>query len=168
VGTLYALSVWLHLVAATAWVGSMIFFSTVAVPVLRRPELRGASPQLIRLLGARFRVLGWVALLVLLVTGVSNLAFRGVGLTLLFTGDFWVTSFGRALACKLSLVALVLIATVAHEILTGRRAVESLERDPSSREGARTRRAASWIGRAVLLLSLGILFFAAALVRGFL
>jgi hypothetical protein len=34
--------------------------------------------------------------------------------------------------------------------------------------GVRARRIASWLGRAVLLASLAILFFATALVRGFL
>jgi uncharacterized membrane protein len=59
VGVLYALSVWLHIVVSAAWVGSMIFFAAVAVPVLRRNDMRSAAPQLMRLLGARFRVLGW-------------------------------------------------------------------------------------------------------------
>ncbi len=168
VGILYALSVWLHIVAAAAWVGSMIFFAAVAVPVLRRDEVRTAAPRLMRLLGARFRVLGWAALLVLVATGVSNLYFRGIRWAALVDADFWASSFGHALACKLALVALVLVATAAHEALTGKRAVDSLERDPSSREAVRARRMASWIGRLVLLASLAILFFAAALVRGFL
>lgn len=166
--TLYALSIWLHLVAAAAWVGSMIFFSAVGVPVLRREELRAVAPRLLRLLGARYRVLGWIALGALVVTGGVNLYFRGVRWGTLCEPAFWSTPFGRPLAWKLGFVALVLLATVAHEVLTGARAVDSLERDPRSPEAARARRAASWIGRLVLLLSLAILFFAAALVRGFL
>lgn len=164
----YALSVWIHLVAATAWVGSMIFFAAVTVPVVRRPDVRAAAPGLMRQLGARFRVLGWISLSVLVVTGVTNLRFRGIGWTLLRDPAFWRTSFGRALACKLALVAFVLVATGAHDVLTGVRALDALERDPGSRQGARTRRVASWLGRVVLLASLAILFFATALVRGFL
>jgi uncharacterized membrane protein len=168
VSPLYALSIWLHLVAAAAWVGSMIFFAAVAVPVLRRDETRAAAPALLRLLGARYRVLGWIALGVLIATGISNLHYRGVTWALLLDGAFWSTSFGRALGWKLSFVLLVVILTAAHEALTGKRAVAALERDPSSAGAARTRRAASWLGRVVLLASLAILFFAAALVRGFL
>jgi uncharacterized membrane protein len=166
-GSLYALSVWLHILAATVWVGSMVFFAAVAVPVLRSPEMRAAAPRLLRLLGARFRVLGWVALLTLIATGIPNLYFRGVRWAQLVDADFWATAFGRALACKLALVALVVAATGAHDFLTGKRALDSLERDPTSVEAVRARRTASWLGRFVLLASLAILFFAAALVRGF-
>lgn len=147
---MYALSVWLHVVAATAWVGSMIFFAAVAVPVLRRDDLRDAAPRLVALLGARFRVLGWIALGVLILTGIGNLYFRGIGWSLLATRDFWSTAFGRALAWKLALVALVLVATASHDALSGR-----------------GRRTASWLGRSVLIASLAILYFATALVRGF-
>lgn len=163
---MFVVLVWLHIVAATAWVGSMIFFAAVAVPVLRKPEVRAAAPRLIRLLGARFRVLGWVSLSVLIVTGITNLVARGIGWTTLGDATFWGTSFGRSLAYKLGLVAFVLVATVAHELLAGRRALDTLERDPTSPEAVRTRLVASWLGRAVMLASLAILFFATTLVRG--
>jgi uncharacterized membrane protein len=162
----YAVSVWLHVVAATAWVGSMIFFAVVAVPVLRRADVRVAAPRLLRLLGARFRVLGWVSLSILLVTGVTNLVMRGIGWSMLSDGAFWATGFGRALAYKLALVAFVLVATVAHELLAGRRAIDAMESDPTSPQAMRTRAIASWLGRSVMLASLAILFFATTLVRG--
>jgi uncharacterized membrane protein len=146
----YAVSVWIHVVAAAAWVGSMIFFAAVAVPVLRSGELKDAAPRLIALLGARYRVFGWVALGVLVVTGVTNLFLRGIRAETLSDGAFWSTTFGRALAYKLALVVVVLVATLAHEAAA-----------------MRTRRAASWLGRGVLLASLAILYFATALVRGF-
>jgi putative copper export protein len=144
---MYALSVWLHVVAATAWVGSMIFFAAVVVPVVRRAE---GAPQLVLALGRRFRVLGWLSLGVLLATGATNLAFRGIGWALLADRAFWSTAFGRALAYKLALVTFVLAATAAHDRWSGG-----------------SRRAASWLGRLVLLASLAILYFATALVRGF-
>jgi uncharacterized membrane protein len=149
-GALYAASVWIHVVAATAWVGSMIFFSAVVVPVLRRGELRDAAPALVARVGNRYRRFGWIALAVLLLTGASNLYFRGIGFHLLASSDFWQTSFGRALGWKLGFVAVVLVLTGAHGV------------------GARDRRVASWLGRALLLASLAILYFATALVRGFL
>ncbi len=163
---MFAVLIWLHVVAATAWVGSMIFFATVAVPVLRKPEVRAAAPRLMRLLGARFRVLGWVSLSLLVVTGVTNLVARGIGWSTLGDATFWGTSFGRSLAYKLALVAFVLVATFAHELLAGRRALDALERDPTSPQAVRTRRMASWLGRSVMLASLAILFLATTLVRG--
>jgi uncharacterized membrane protein len=144
---LYAFSVWLHIVAAATWVGSMIFFAAVVVPVLRRSEVESAAPRLMHLLGARFRTLGWVALAVLVATGISNL---------------------YALGCKLALVSFVLVATAAHDALAGKKALQALQRAPRSPEALRVRRVASWLGRVVLAASLAIVFFAIALVRGFL
>ena len=147
---MYALSVWIHIVAAAAWVGSMIFFAAVAVPALRSEAMRDVAPKLIQLLGKRYRVLGWISLGLLVTTGVTNLVLRGIGWTTLSDGAFWSTTFGRALMHKLGLVAIVLIATIAHEMTA-----------------MKTRKAASWLGRGVLVASLAILHYATALVRGF-
>ena len=166
--TAYVISVWIHVVAAATWVGSMIFFAAVVVPVLRREDVRDRAPGLMRMLGARFRVLGWVALGVLIVTGISNLLLRGIGWSSLRDRTFWATSFGRALGAKLVCVGLVLVATAAHDVLFGKRAIQALEQDPAGGRAVRSRRLASWLGRAVLVLSLAILLFATALVRGFL
>ncbi len=56
----------------------MIFFGVAVVPVIRRPEYRSVFAYLVRHVGARFRVLGWACLLVLVATGTSNLALRGL------------------------------------------------------------------------------------------
>jgi putative copper export protein len=146
----------------------MIFFAIVAAPVLRRQEVKPASLRLTRMLGVRFRALGWAALGTLIVTGTTNLYFRGIRWRLLQDRDFWSTSFGRALGCKLVLVVFVLLITLAHDLLSGRVALRALEGDPNSRRAVRAPRLASWLGRTLLLASLAIVFFATALVRGFL
>ena len=162
---LYGLSVWLHAVAATSWVGSMIFFAAVVVPVLRREDLRSVAPRLIRDFGARFRVLAWASLALLGLTGIANLALRGIGLDTLCQAVFWSTSFGRTLGWKLGFVGITVAVTAAHELSTRAAAREGTV---SAADAARARRIASWIGRGILLASLCILFFAVALVRGFL
>ncbi len=164
----YAICVWIHVVAATAWVGSMIFFSLVVVPVVRRPELRSTAAQMIAMIGARYRRLGWVALGTLIVTGAGNLYFRGLGWSFLASRRFWSTAFGAALGWKLVLVASVLALTTAHDVSTRRRIAHPADRDSTSADALRARRIASWLGRTVLAASLLILFFATALVRGFL
>jgi uncharacterized membrane protein len=67
--TLYTLSVFVHILAACSWIGAMIFFAVAVVPVIRRPEYRSVFAELVRDVGARFRVLGWVSVLVLIATG---------------------------------------------------------------------------------------------------
>lgn len=152
---------WLHIVAAASWVGSMVFFATILVPLLRTEVLRDRAPKVIALVGARYRVLGWVALTVLLVTGATSLALRGLTLEVLTTAAFWSDGFGRLLAYKLALVAVLVAFTLAHEVLARR---DSTATSPAERE--RTRRHSSLLGRALLLVSLAIVLLAVAMVRG--
>lgn len=148
--TLYALSVWLHILAAAVWIGSMAFFAVAVVPALRRSGNREAVAPMVRAIGRRFRVVGWACLGVLVVTGVTNLRVRGIDLETLCASEFWATGFGRTLAHKLVLVALVFVATAAHDALSS----------------SPRRQLASWLGRATLVLSMGVLLMAVALVRG--
>lgn len=164
--TLYLLSVWLHVLSAAAWIGSMVFLSAVVVPLLRREELRAQAPLLLRLVGGRYRVLGWIALATLIVSGALNLYLRGFTWGTLCQVEFWSRGFGLLLGWKLALVLLVLILTVMHEAVVGARALALLERDPSSPRAQRVRRTASWFGRLVGVVSLVILFLAVAMVRG--
>lgn len=162
---LYVLSVWLHIVAAAVWVGSMAFFALVVAPVIRSGSVEGMGP-LVRALGVRYRVVGWACLIVLVLTGISNLMIRGIGVTELASGAFWATPFGHALAQKLVVVAAVIGSTLAHDLLFTARAVSQLGEDPSAPEMVRRRKIASWLGRATLLLSLLVLLLAVTLVRG--
>ena len=149
----YLALVWLHVLAATVWIGSMVFFAAVVVPALRRDRANAAS--LIAALAPRFRTLGLGSLATLLVSGVLLLGDHGIGWAELTRGGTWTaSSFGRTLAHKLTLVGVVLVASVAHEIV-------SRGPDPN-----RHRRAASWIGRIMMLTSLAILYYAVRLVRG--
>jgi putative copper export protein len=162
---LYTLSVFVHVLAACAWIGAMIFFAVAVVPVVRRPEFRSVFAEIVRRVGARFRLLGWTCVIVLVATGIVNLALRGF-LPQLTMGAFWSTDFGRTLAYKLVAVLLVVMATAAHDLLFGASAMRRLQQDPSSPAAQRARRLASWLGRSTLLLSLAVLLFAVWLVRG--
>jgi putative copper export protein len=148
---LYTISVYIHVVAACGWVGSMLFFSIVVVPVLRRPDLAATSKPIFRQVGLRFRAFGWICIAVLLATGTTNLALRGFTASDLVSSAFWADGFGRALAFKLTSVAVVLGLTLGHDALSLR---------PPSRT------LASWLGRSTLLASLVVVMAAVWLVRG--
>lgn len=136
----YLASVWLHLLAAMAWVGGMIFIAAVVVP-LKNPEVMQAG-------GRRFRVVGWIALATLVVTGTFNVLHRGYRLEHFMTGEVFAGAWGHALALKLSLVGVVLALTIGHDWL-----------------GSRSRRAAMITGQITFLLSLAIVAVAVTLVR---
>src|SRR5690242_18736621 len=141
---LYRVSVWLHLIAACAWVGGILFFAVVLAPVVRQQEPARAA-ALVRAVGRRFRSLGWVSLGALAVTGATNLLSR-YSLADLATAVFWTSPFGTVLTTKLALVAAVILVTIVHDA-AGVRAAAAAARDPGARETAQLRRLASWLGR---------------------
>jgi putative copper export protein len=156
--TLYLASVYVHIVAACVWVGGMVFFALVAVPLLRSPEYKAEAPALVRWMGLRFRAVAWAVIGVLVVTGVVNLMTRGVSMDDLATRVFWTSPFGRTLRHKLEIVTVVLLLSVAHDFWIGPRASQTGD--------AKLRRAASWIARVNLVLALAVIAFAVGLVRG--
>jgi len=150
------LFLWIHVVAAAAWVGSMLFFAAVVVPVLREPAIRSGAPRALRRVGERFRIFGLVSLGLLVSTGIANLGHLGLTFADLQRRAFWATTFGRTLGWKMGLVLLVVVATVAHDALMGRRALDLLEHAPDAPPSRRVRRIASWLGRLVMLASLAV------------
>jgi putative copper export protein len=162
---LYVLSVWLHILAATVWIGGMLFLVLVVVPWLRKQD-RAVAAKLMRETGTRFRTVGWWAFAVLIVTGSFNLYCRGVRLGDL-TDATWLTSpFGRAVAMKLALFVLVLAMSVVHDFVLGPRSTRVAEKDPRSPEALALRAAASWMGRVNVLLAFAIVALAVIIVRG--
>ncbi len=160
----YLFSVWLHILAATVWIGSMIFLGVAVVPLLRRPEFAPVRTALLYQLGLRFRWIGWTVLLLLVITGIVNIGYRGYGWDDLFSGALWQGPWGRTLAWKLVLVLLVMGISAVHDFYLGPRTMQLLERGAASAE--QLRRVASYLGRLMTLLSLAILALAVLLVRG--
>ncbi len=163
---LYLLSVWLHILSMTIWLGGMIFLVLVLVPVTRRPEHRGQAASLIHWVGVRFRWVGWICLSLLVVSGVLNVGYRGFTWADLWSGRLWQGPFGRALGVKLLLVAAILLLSAVHDFFIGPRATALWRTNPGSPQALRLRRQATWIGRINLLLALIVVALGVILVRG--
>src|SRR5262245_40871258 len=163
---LWLASVWLHVVTAALWVGGMLFLVVVLVPLMRTPALRGQAVLWISAVGLRFRTVGWASLLVLVVTGTINAAFRAGSLAGLGDAAWWTNPFGRLLGMKLGLVGLILVLSAVHDFGVGPRASELMRAEADSPRARRWRAAASWMGRLNLLLALLVVALAVALVRG--
>lgn len=163
----YQLGVFVHILGAIVWVGGMLFLALVAVPALG-PLAGPERARLLAGLGRRFRTVGWIAVALLLVTGLFNSAFRGVTWESLASGRLFESWFGRAFAIKLALVATMLIISVLHDFVVGPASVRALEgADPTTdSDAARLRRQASWLARVNTLLALLVVGLAVALVRG--
>ncbi len=163
---LYLLSVWLHILAAITWIGGSIFLVLVLVPATRQPPFRPLAPQLIQWTGARFKRISWLALSVLILTGMFNLDYRGFDWADVWSGRLWLGPFGQTLGIKLFLVAITLALSALHDFVIGPRARATWQANPGSPTAFRQRRWASWAGRINLILALVIVLLGVLLVRG--
>lgn len=141
----------LHLLAATAWVGGLLFFVFAVVPAARAAPTTDIPARL----GRAFRPVAWTALTTLVVTGPLLLVVQGLGSAVLRPA-FWRGPFGWTLGVKLFLVLVVLALTLWHDIVLGPRS--GVGSDP---------RASRLVGRAIGLLSLIIFLAGLALAQGF-
>jgi uncharacterized membrane protein len=137
---------WLHVLAAITWIGGMLFIALVLVPIARRLDDQALRARLVHDIGLRFRTVGWIALGVLVVTGLINLWMHP---GLLSSPRFhW----------KLGLVVLTLILSAFHDFVLGPRAGA-----PGADPSARVR--ASWVARMNVLVILIIVALALSLFR---
>lgn len=162
---LYLMSVFIHLLAATLWVGGMGFLVLVVVPYLRRGD-RAQAAMLLRETGGRFSRVSWVCFLLIALTGSYNAWWRGVRFASLVDPAFLRSPFGRALAIKLLLFALVLALSAYHDFVNGPRATHAVASDPHSAQSEQLRKRASMLGRLNALLALLLYGAAVVLVRG--
>lgn len=161
----YLLSVWLHLLAAIVWIGGMLFLVMVVVPYLRTAD-RAQAVAILSTTGRSFRRIAWWCFGLLFVTGVFNLYVRGVRLEDFVRSEWLASGFGHAVVLKLLLFMLVLLVSGVHDFSLGPKASEAARRDPRGAEAERLRRAASYLGRANVLLALLLVAAAVMIVRG--
>jgi uncharacterized membrane protein len=140
------LVLWLHVLAAMTWIGGMLFIALVLVPVVRRLDDRALRTRLVQDTGRRFRSVGWIALIILIATGLVNLWLR----------PFLLHS--PRLQWKLALVALALVLSAIHDFHLGPRAGL-----PTAGPWARAR--ASWLARLNVLVALVIVLLGLSLFR---
>lgn len=160
----YYLNVTIHLLAALFWLGGMFFLAAVGAPVLRKVEPAELRASLFRQLGEQFRTVGWIAIAVLVTTGTLNLHFRGLlTMSVLGSGVFWASTYGKALAWKTGAVTAMLVVQAIHDFWLGPAASRLA---PGSPELVAARRRAALLARLSALLGIIIVIAAVRLARG--
>lgn len=96
------LVLWLHIVAATVWIGGQLTVAMV-IPVVRG---HGALPTVV---GQRYQLIAWPAFAVLVITGILNVGNAGLQWSSLLD-----SAGGRTLVIKLGLVALSGVSAAIH------------------------------------------------------
>ena len=133
---------WLHVLAATAWVGGSIFFFAVLRPALRASS---GGPLLNRLAGQEFRQMVDVAIWVLLVSGAIISVDR-------LASEHSTPTYGVVLALKIAFALWMF-----YLIWFRRRGSSTMPPEEATRNPGLARRISSALTPTNLILALGIL-----------
>ena len=154
--TWYYISVWLHIVCATFWIGGMLFLPLVLLPAIKN------HPERIKFLmatGLKFRFYGYIFLTGSLITGILNIYFRGIN----FSWEFFTKRhYGRLVSLKIILFVSMLFISMMHDILIGKKAIEQMK--TGNTRGFKI--IARWTGRILLLISLLMAYIGVLISRG--
>ena len=151
---------WVHILAAVAWIGGMMFLSFVLVPLVRKRSETPEVMSIFRSAAQRFRIVVWLAIVTLLSTGPVLLHGRGIS-----TID--LAQWPPILLVKAGLVVVLLLLTFIHDLLLGpltsrSSAMPAFAQTAWEQIPLRTSR---WVPRLALAVALGVLLVAVVFVR---
>ncbi|MBI4560919.1 MAG: CopD family protein [Candidatus Rokubacteria bacterium] len=122
------------------------------LPALQRGAQAGLGTRVLR----RARPVAWVAIILLVATGLFNLSRQSLRVLI-------ETQAGTLLALKLLLVIVALMLSAHRDFGLVSRLARELE---AGADGARQLRAIAWIDRTVILLGAAALYLGLAVSRG--
>jgi uncharacterized membrane protein len=157
-----AVTVWLHLLGVALWIGPQVFLFAAAIPAVRTVEDAQARVTALRVLTTRLGWLSWGAMLLIVLTGISNL-FQ-VGADAPFDlGDFGYR-WGRLFAEKMVFVGVAVVLSLIHTFVVGPRQLALMEQAASDPAQLRQVRMLSiMLSSITLLASIGALYMGAVL-----
>lgn len=157
---IYKVAVATHVIAATIWVGGVLFMALVAIPVARtlEPKLRVRVTSAI---GRGFQRVGWASLGWLVLSGSFMMHFWGARGANLLDLSFFKAPHTRVLGLKLVLVTLMMLLSLTHDVFVGPRA----SRSTTSKQASRYRTLAAWQGRITGVLVVVIVILATMVAR---
>jgi copper resistance protein D len=151
--TLYHISVWLHIIGVSFWIGGMLFLPMVLLPAIKNhPDRRNLLMQT----GLRFRFFGYIILTLLLLTGISNMYLREVDVSWKF---MVISSYGKLVLTKLVLFVVIITVSLIHDVQARKRLATEEERKTF-------KIIALWSGRILLIVSLVMAYIGVVLSRG--
>lgn len=157
---LWILAISLHILAAVAWIGGMVFLSFVLAPLVRSRNSTSEIVALFRSAALRFRLVVWGAMAVLLTTGPVLLSQRQIAITN-------PAAWPDILVVKLGLVAGLLLSTFLHDLFLGPK-ISQISAIPESRRTAwelTLVKTARWLPRLSLLIAVAVIVAAVMLAR---
>ncbi|MCG6143590.1 hypothetical protein [Leptospira bandrabouensis] len=161
---LYFILLILHVLSAMIWVGGMIFYVIVFIPVIRNPELKDQKLRLLQLTAIQFRNISYFIFAIFIFSGTGILYLKGFfqnGIN----WKLWASNIGFMFIAKIGLFTVLFLSSLYHDFVTGPKTFTYLTTDPVRFE--RYRKTSSFFGRFNLLVSLTIAIFGIFVSRGF-
>ena len=153
-----AVNPWLHILAATVWVGPQFFLFLAAVPAVRTIEDARERAKVMRVMTTRFGYLAWGALAVLVLTGIGNLYEEDLDVDVLFDRNF-----GVIFQVKMTLLIITVALTALHSFVIGPRMSALQESVTDESQIASMRRLSMIVSGVNLLVAVAIIFCGALL-----
>ncbi len=153
-----AVNPWIHILAATIWVGPQVFMMVATVPAVRTIEDMQVRAKVMRVLTKRFNYLAWGALTVLVITGIANLYEHELSVEQLFD-----LNFGIVFQVKMTLLIATVVLTALHSFVLGPRVLNMQESAVDEADIAPIRRWSIIVSSANGLIALAIVFCGALL-----
>jgi len=158
-----ALIMWVHLVAASIWVGGSIFIGIVLAPLLKTisDSIEGRLSIMIRV-GRKFNKIAVPSLIILIASGLYNSSGYLAKPSL-----FLSTNYGLILVAKIVLVIILIITFIVHVRLIRTKVERQIEsKELSAAEIQKLRSKIITLGRITVIVSVAILLMAALLHSG--
>ena len=146
---------WIHLAAAIALIGGLIYSQFVLAPAARDTATDSRSREVVRLAGRRFRTVAWVSLILLILTGAYQMLNE--------SGSTRIeTAWGVVLMLKLFLFAIAFGLLLIHDFIIDPYALSSQDTSPSS---PTVPARANTLQKAAIVMFLAVLLVAAYLAK---
>lgn len=126
--SLRLLNLWLHLLAASIWIGASVSLSFLWLPQFRARTDPATWDELLLSLGRRYLRWAWLAIQILLLTGVFNLLSVGME-----SGFAFPPAFLKRIIAKLFIVSVMVGVQIGLSVAW----VPRLARGPSGKEAER-------------------------------
>ncbi len=146
---------WIHLAAAIALIGGLMFSQFVLTPVARNTPSDSRASEIVRLSGRRFRTIAWVSLIVLILTGAYQMLNESGAARI-------ETTWGVVLMLKLFLFVIAFGLLLIHDFIIDPYAPSSRDAPPSASSPTVPARADT-LQKAVIVMTLAVLLVASYL-----
>ena len=157
----HAFTVWLHLLAVTIWIGPQFFVFIAALPAIREIGDRQLRAKVMRIVVTRFGYMAWAALVVIVLTGISNIFQTTDDFPYVFDYDY---RYAQVFSTKMTVLGVTVLLTAIHTFIVGPRQMKLAEDpNPDEAEVARLRRTSMILSSLALLGSVTVLFLGSLL-----